>query len=285
MRVIKDISEMQKTADAFRQQSKTIGIVPTMGFLHDGHLSLIEESKNKSDITVVSIYVNPTQFGPNEDFDKYPRDFKRDEQFCKEAGVDIIFYPDHEHMYLSDHFTYIFTDQLASRLCGKSRPVHFRGVTTIVAKLFNIIKPHLAIFGQKDAQQCIIIQRMVDDLNFDVKLFIVATKREPDGLAMSSRNKYLTPKQRNDAAIIYSSLKDAEKLIKNGTNQSDLILESIKNNLQSVPDLKIDYVSIVNKNNLEPVDKIFENTLIAVAVYFGSTRLIDNILINYNLEN
>jgi len=274
MKVIKDIAEMQKTADNLRQQNKIIGFVPTMGFLHEGHLSLIAESRKKSDIIAVSIYVNPSQFGPNEDFDKYPRDFKKDEQLCKEAGVDIVFYPSNDQMYLSDHFTYVNTDQLATKLCGESRPVHFRGVTTIVAKLFNIVKPHFAVFGQKDAQQCIIIQRMVNDLNFDVQLIIVRTKREPDGLAMSSRNKYLSSQQRKNATIIYSSLKQAIELIKDGQNKSELILESINNNLQSVPDLKIDYVSIVNMNNLDPVEIITKNTLIAVGGYFDSTRLI-----------
>jgi len=280
MKVIKDITEMQNASDALRQQNKTIGFVPTMGDLHEGHLSLIQESKKKADVTVVSIYVNPTQFGPNEDFDKYPRDFERDEQLCKEVCVDIVFYPDNEQIYFSDHFTYVITDQLASKLCGKSRPIHFRGVTTIVAKLLNIVKPHFAVFGQKDAQQCILIQRMIKDLNFDVKLIIVPTKREPDGLAMSSRNKYLSQQQRKNASIIYLSLEEANELIKNGKNQSELILESINNNLKSVPDIKIDYVSIVNMNNLEPVKNIAKNTLIAVAVYFDSTRLIDNIIVN-----
>ena len=280
MRVIKDISQMQKIAEDLRQQKKTIGFVPTMGFLHKGHLSLINQSKKIADVTVVSIYVNPTQFSPNEDFDKYPRDFKRDKLLCEMAGVDIVFYPDHERMYLSNHFTYVITDQLASKLCGKSRPTHFRGVTTIVAKLFNIVKPHYAFFGQKDAQQCFIIQRMVNDLNFDVQIIIAPTKREPDGLAMSSRNKYLSSQHRKDAAIIYSSLKKAGELIQSGIKQSKLIMDSIHNNLQSVPDLKIDYVSIVNMNNLEPVENITEQTLIAVAAYFGSTRLIDNIIIN-----
>jgi len=280
MRVIKDIPQMQKIAEDLRQQKKTIGFVPTMGFLHKGHLSLINQSKKIADVTVVSIYVNPTQFSPNEDFDKYPRDFKRDKLLCEMAGVDIVFYPDHERMYLSNHFTYVITDQLASKLCGKSRPTHFRGVTTIVAKLFNIVKPHYAFFGQKDAQQCFIIQRMVNDLNFDVQIIIAPTKREPDGLAMSSRNKYLSSQHRKDAAIIYSSLKKAGELIQSGIKQSKLIMDSIHNNLQSVPDLKIDYVSIVNMNNLEPVENITEQTLIAVAAYFGSTRLIDNIIIN-----
>ena len=280
MRVIKDISQMQKIAEDLRQQNKTIGFVPTMGFLHDGHLGLIEKSKTKSNKTIVSIYVNPTQFGPNEDFDKYPRDFERDEQLCRETGVDIVFYPEHEQMYLTNHFTYVITDQLASKLCGKSRPTHFRGVTTIVAKLFNIVKPHYAVFGQKDAQQCFIIQRMVNDLNFDVQIIIAPTKREPDGLAMSSRNKYLSSQHRKDAAIIYSSLKQAGELIQSGIKQSKLIMDSVHNNLQSVPDLKIDYVSIVNMNDLEPVENITEQTLIAVAVYFGSTRLIDNIITN-----
>lgn len=280
MKVIKNIKEMQRSAEVLRQEGKTIGLVPTMGFLHDGHLSLIKESKNKSDITVVSIYVNPTQFGPNEDFDNYPRDFEQDKQICNNAGVDIIFFPQTEDIYSLQHFTYITTEQLSKKLCGNSRPEHFRGVTTIVAKLFNIVKPHFAVFGQKDAQQCIIIQRMVKDLNFDLNIIIAPIKRESDGLAMSSRNKYLSPQQRKDAAIIYASLSEANKLIKNTEKQSNVILEYINNNLQSVSDLKIDYISVVDMKNLDPVETISKNTLIAVAVFLGSTRLIDNIIIN-----
>jgi len=280
MKVIKDIKEMQSISNALRMQGEIIGFVPTMGSLHEGHLSLIEKIKKESDKTIVSIYVNPTQFGPNEDFDKYPRNFERDEQLCADAGVDMVFYPQNNKMYSTDNFTYVITEQLANKLCGKSRPEHFRGVTTIVAKLFNIVKPHFAVFGQKDAQQCIIIQRMVDDLNFDVKIIIAPIKREADGLAMSSRNKYLSLQHRTNATIINSSLCEANELIKKGEKHSPVILDSIKNNLHSISDLKIDYVSIVNMQNLEPVATITKNTLIAVAVNFDSTRLIDNIIIN-----
>jgi pantoate--beta-alanine ligase len=280
MKVINNIKEMQSTAEDLRRKGKTIGFVPTMGFLHDGHLSLIEEAKKDSDVTIVSIYVNPTQFGPKEDFEKYPRDFEHDEQLCENAGVDIVFYPDNKQMYLDNHFTYVITEQLSNKLCGNSRPGHFRGVTTIVAKLFNIVKPHIAVFGQKDAQQCIIIQRMVEDLNYDINITIAPIKRESDGLAMSSRNKYLSPQHRKDAAIINSSLSKANEIINNGEKQSQVIMQSIKNNLQTIQDLRIDYVSIVNMLNLEPNETITNNTLIAVAVNLGSTRLIDNIIIN-----
>ena len=280
MKVIKDIREMQKFSDSLKKEGRKIGFVPTMGFLHDGHLSLIDESKKNSDITVVSIYVNPTQFSPDEDFDKYPRDFERDENLCKGAGVDVIFYPDEKIMYSDKHKTFIVTEELSNKLCGVSRPEHFRGVTTIVAKLFNIVKPDIAIIGQKDAQQSIIIKRMVEDLNIDIDIFIAPIVRETDGLAMSSRNKYLSLKHRKHAAIIHTALVKANELIKKGEKQSKAIFESIYNHLLSVPDLKIDYVSIVDMNNLEPIEKVGKNTLIAIAVYFDSTRLIDNIIIN-----
>jgi pantoate--beta-alanine ligase len=280
MKVIKEIREMQRTSNSLRKDGQVIGFVPTMGFFHDGHLNLIHESKNKSDVNVVSIFVNPTQFSPNEDFEKYPRNFERDEKLCREAGVDIIFYPSKENMYSSEHYTFVINEQLSNKLCGISRPEHFRGVTTIVAKLINIVKPDIVVFGQKDAQQGIIINRMFQDLNFDVNIIMIPTIREIDGLAMSSRNKYLSPQHRQDATIIYKSLTKAIKLIENGEHQSKIIIESIKNALQSVADLKIDYVSIVDMQNLEPVKSISKNTLIAVAVYFDSTRLIDNIIIN-----
>lgn len=279
MKVIKDIKLMQQTADELRRQGKTIGFVPTMGFLHDGHLSLIQQSKKHADITIVSIYVNPTQFAPNEDFNKYPRDFEHDEHLCQNAGVDIVFYPDNSQMYLENHFTYVITENLASKLCGKSRPDHFRGVTTIVSKLFNIIKPHIAIFGQKDAQQSVIIQKMVRDLNFDIDIKIAPIIRESDGLAMSSRNKYLSTQQRKDAAIINSALKEAKELISNGEEKAQIVQQSITKKLQDISNSKIDYISIVDMQNLEPVEHISKDILIAVAVFIGSTRLIDNIII------
>lgn len=280
MKVIKDIGEMQKFSDSLKKDGRKIGFVPTMGFLHDGHLSLINESKRNSDITIVSIYINPTQFSPNEDFDKYPRDFEHDEKMCKDSGVDVIFYPDEKRMYSNKHKTFVVTDELSNRLCGISRPEHFRGVTTIVAKLFNIVKPDVAIFGQKDAQQSIIIKRMVEDLNIDIDIIIAPIVREAEGLAMSSRNKYLSPKNRKDASIIHSSLLKANELVLNGEKQSKVILNLINNHLVNVSDLKVEYISIVDMNNLDPIENIGKNTLIAIAVYFGSTRLIDNIIIN-----
>lgn len=280
MKVIKDIREMQSISNALKKEGKIIGFVPTMGFLHKGHISLITESKKKSDVTVVSIYVNPTQFSPSEDFEKYPRDFKSDENLCINAGVDIVFYPNGDYMYSDEHKTFVITEELSTKLCGISRPEHFRGVTTIVAKLFNIVNPNIAVFGQKDAQQSIIIKIMVEDLNFDIDIIIVPIVREVDGLALSSRNKYLSEKHRKDAPTIYSALTKAKDLIKEGEKQSKNILDFINKTLLSVPDLKIDYVSIVNMQNFEKVETIGTNTLIAVAVYFDSTRLIDNILIN-----
>lgn len=280
MKVINNISEMQSISDNLRRAGKKIGFVPTMGFLHDGHLSLIKESKINSDVTIVSIYVNPSQFGPNEDFEQYPRDFDSDEKLCKNAGVDIVFYPENQNMYSPQHLTTIGIKNLSNKLCGISRPNHFEGVTTIVAKLFNITKPHIAVFGQKDAQQCIIIKRMVSDLNFDIDIIIAPTIRENDGLALSSRNKYLSNMQRKEASKIYSALTNAKEKIDGGEKSASVIQNIIQESLQTIMDSKIDYLSIVNIENLEPIETIKKSSLIAVAVYIGKTRLIDNIIVN-----
>ncbi|MEJ2544130.1 MAG: pantoate--beta-alanine ligase [Calditrichaceae bacterium] len=206
MKVIKSISEMKEWSDAQREKGLRIGFVPTMGFLHEGHLSLMRIAQEKCDTLVVSIFVNPTQFAPGEDFERYPRNLERDEALCAKEGVKIIFYPSSEKMYPKNHHTYVITEQLSQVLCGKSRPTHFKGVTTIVCKLLNIVKPHIAVFGQKDAQQAIILKRMVADLNMDAELIIAPIVREPDGLAMSSRNKYLDDSQRQEATVLYRSL-------------------------------------------------------------------------------
>jgi pantoate--beta-alanine ligase len=284
MKVIKSIWEMQQTAEKLHMEGKTIGLVPTMGFLHEAHLSLIRICRQKADIVVVSIFVNPTQFAPNEDYKRYPRDFQRDEGLCIQEGVTIIFYPTADTMYPADHITYVVSEKLAQKLCGQSRPIHFRGVTTVVAKLFNIIKPHVAIFGQKDAQQFLIIKRMVEDLNFDVKLIVCPIVREPDGLAMSSRNKYLNPRERDEAGVLSQALNTAKSLIKYGNLNTDDIMFKMRQIIASTPSAEIDYIAIVDFNNLEPVETIVPNTLIALAVYIGNTRLIDNILID-NLES
>lgn len=280
MKVIKSISEMKQWSDAQRSKQLRIGFVPTMGFLHEGHLSLMRIAKEKSDAVVVSIFVNPTQFAPSEDFDRYPRDLDRDSALCEKEGISVIFSPSSEDMYPENHRTYVITDQLSQILCGKSRPTHFKGVTTIVCKLFNIVKPHIAIFGQKDAQQAIILKRMIDDLNMDIEMIIAPIVREPDGLAMSSRNKYLSENERREATLLYQSLKMAEKefgKIKIKNKIKNKMVKMIEENSSG----RIDYVEIVDGETLaEPTQKS-KRILIALAVYFDQTRLIDNILINF----
>jgi len=276
MEVISTIKEMQTQADNLRRSGRKIGFVPTMGFLHEGHLSLIKKAGELSDTVVVSIFVNPTQFGPGEDFEKYPRDFERDEKLAEQAGADIIFYPSTEEMYPENYSTYVNVEGLTHGLCGRSRPGHFRGVTTVVTKLFMCVKPHIAVFGQKDAQQAAVIKRMVRDLNFDINIITAPIIRENDGLAMSSRNKYLSPEQRKEALALYDSLKIAEELIRNGELSPAVIIEKMKERITREPDAKIDYVELVDLETLEPVDRVKERVLAAVAVFIGSTRLIDN---------
>jgi pantoate--beta-alanine ligase len=284
MRIIKQISEMQALSKECRDSGKTIGLVPTMGYLHEGHLSLIRNLRDQCQLLVVSIFVNPTQFGPNEDLAKYPRDFDRDEQLCRAAKVDVIFYPTSLEMYPPDYHTFIQVDQLSEVMCGHSRPGHFRGVATIVAKLVNIIDPELAIFGQKDFQQVVIIQQMVKDLNFRVKILTSPIVREADGLAMSSRNKYLSSEERKLAPVLYQSLLDAEKMCREGVLDPDKILEKMTTLLNKIPQSRIDYISLVDPETLAPVEKIQGKVLIALAVYLGSTRLIDNILIDVSVR-
>ena len=270
---------MQNTADQLRQRGRKIGFVPTMGYLHKGHLSLIRIIKKQCDTIVVSIFINPTQFGPNEDYDRYPRDYKRDEELCRKEGVAIIFYPSAQEMYRENHKTFVVTDDLATRLCGASRPLHFRGVTTIVAKLFNIVKPHVAVFGQKDAQQALILKRMVADLNIDAEMIIAPIIREKDGLALSSRNKYLTDNERSAALVLNTALRKAEHLFKAGEKNAEVVRHTLEQIIASEPAVKLDYLEIVDYETLEKKEMIEENTLIALAAYIGKTRLIDNILI------
>ncbi len=279
MKVIESVSPMMEFSHQLHLQHQQIGLVPTMGYLHEGHLSLIRLAREKSDRVVVSIFVNPSQFAPGEDFAKYPRDFKRDQSLCQQEGVDCIFHPAAAEMYSSAHRTYVVTDKLAAKLCGLSRPTHFQGVTTIVAKLFNIVQPDVAIFGQKDAQQSLIIRRMVADLNFPVQILVAPILRETDGLAMSSRNKYLAPAQRSAAPVLFHALQEAEHLIRMGETSSDKVREVMMAMIQAVPETRLDYLAIVDFQDLEPVQKITSQTLIAVAAYFGTTRLIDNIIV------
>ncbi len=279
MKVINSVPQMQAVSHQLRQQGQIIALVPTMGFLHEGHLSLIRLARQNTGFVIVSIFVNPTQFGPTEDFERYPRDTARDEQLCRNENVDIVFYPDSAEMYPADYKTYIITEKLAGKLCGINRPDHFRGVTTIVAKLFNIVKPQIAVFGQKDAQQAIIIKRMVADLNFDIDLKMAPIVREHDGLALSSRNKYLNDQQRKQAIVLSQALKIAGEMIASGENKIIVIREEMINFINSAHLVELEYLEFVNYDDLEPVEQIVNNTLIAIAARIAETRLIDNIII------
>jgi len=279
MKIITEIADMQEQSELLRKQGKKIGFVPTMGYLHQGHLSLVREAKKRSDVVVMSIFVNPTQFGPNEDFEDYPRDFDRDRELAQAAGCDIIFYPEARQVYPEPYLTYVEVEKITRVLCGASRPGHFRGVTTIVAKLFNMVKPHLAVFGQKDAQQAIVIKRMVKDLNFDIEIVVAPIVREPDGLAMSSRNSYLTPEQRAQAPILYQSLMKAKEMIEAGERNAELIKKHMQAMIRQQPAAVIDYIEIVDTTNLEPLAELHGEVLIALAVKVGKPRLIDNIIV------
>jgi pantoate--beta-alanine ligase len=249
-----------------------------MGYLHKGHMSLVERARKECDIVIVSIYVNPTQFGPNEDLEKYPRDFERDSKLCEEAGTDVIFFPSNEEMYPKRYLTFIEVKGLSKKLCGITRPNHFKGVTTIVAKLLNIIMPDKAYFGLKDYQQYIIVKKMVEDLNMNVEVIGCPTIREENGLAMSSRNSYLNPKEREEATILYKSLKHVKKLLSNGETNPEKIKTEIIDKINKT-DGKIDYVEIVNGKTLDQIKKISKGDVIALAVFFGKTRLIDNVML------
>ncbi len=280
MEVIKSPSEMQQRASAWRREGKVIAFVPTMGYFHEGHLSLMREGRERGDVLVVSIFVNPTQFGPGEDFDRYPRDMERDLRMAEEVGVDVIFAPTVEEMYPEGYQTYVEVEKVTKYLCGLSRPGHFRGVTTVVTKLFNIVKPHVALFGQKDYQQLITIERMVKDLNMDVEIVGMPTVREEDGLAASSRNVYLSPEERKAALSLYRSLRRAEELFSEGVRESQRILEEVKKVLEAEPLVKIDYVHVCDPETLEDIEgPIGERALVAVAAKVGTTRLIDNTLL------
>ncbi len=271
---------MQARSDLVRCEGKTIALIPTMGFLHDGHLSLIKEGRKVGDDVVVSIFVNPTQFGPGEDLESYPRNFERDRELVQEAGADAIFVPDKEDVYTSKFQTYVQLKKLPNHLCGISRPIHFRGVATVVSKLLNIVKPHFAIFGQKDCQQLLVIRQMVLDLNFDIEIIGAPIVREPDGLAMSSRNTYLTPEQRVSALSLNKSLKKAQELIENGATDPAEIIDTAKELITSYPDTVIDYISICDPETLDDIKTIDGHTLMALAVKIGKTRLIDNTMLN-----
>ncbi|WIF94141.1 pantoate--beta-alanine ligase [Caminicella sporogenes] len=278
MKIIHTIKEIREEVKAARRSGKSIGFVPTMGFLHEGHLSLIKKAREENDFVVVSIFVNPTQFGPEEDLESYPRDLERDSRLSEEAGADVIFNPTAEEMYPEGYSTYVEIEgKLTKKLCGISRPGHFKGVTTVVSKLFNIVTPDRAYFGQKDAQQVAVIEQMVRDLNFDVKIVPCPIVREKDGLAMSSRNTYLSKEERKAALILSKTLFKAEEMIKNGERNSTKIRDFIINNIKSEPLANIDYVEIVDAKSLKYLNEIKGDVLIALAVKFGRARLLDNI--------
>lgn len=279
MIIKRNIPELRKQISDWKKQGLRIGLVPTMGFLHEGHLSLVDQIKPHCDRIIVSIFINPKQFGPGEDLERYPRDFERDQQMLESRGADLIFCPDNEVMYPDDYFTYVEVEELGQVLCGRSRPTHFRGVATVVAKLFLITKCDVAVFGQKDYQQALIIQRMVEDLNFDVKIIISPTVREPDGLAMSSRNAYLTAEERERAVCLIQALEKAMALFEFGEVHAARLREEMVKSVLAVPEVRVDYLEVVDAQTLQPIEKVDRRTLLAGAIWLGKARLIDNIII------
>lgn len=279
MKIIDNISRMSTFVKMMKKEGKSIGLVPTMGCLHDGHLSLVRTAKKHTDVVVMSIFINPIQFGAGEDFEKYPRDFKRDEELARTAVVDVIFYPSVKEMYPQDYATYINVEGLTGVLCGASRPGHFRGVTTVVAKLFGIVKPDMAYFGQKDAQQALVIKKMVEDLDMDIDIKILPIVREKDGLAMSSRNIYLSQEERACAPVLYQSLRKAELLVNQGERDPKKIIKAMEEMIRPKASARIDYISIVDTEKLKDVKVVSGEAMIALAVFIGKTRLIDNIIV------
>ena len=274
MKVTTTVLETRQLVRQWKKEGKSIGLVPTMGFLHEGHASLIARARKENDIVVVSDFVNPTQFGPNEDLEAYPRDFERDSALCESLGADLIFHPEPEEMY-HDPCAFVSIDTLSETLCGKTRPIHFKGVCTVVSKLFHIAAPDRAYFGQKDAQQLAIIKKMVLDLNFDVEVVGCPIVREEDGLAKSSRNTYLNPEERKAALCLSKAVKKGQELIQAGCSAED-VLAPMRAIIEAEPLSKIDYVSMVDALTMQPVEKVEKDVLVAMAVYIGKTRLIDN---------
>src|SRR5581483_2050610 len=276
MNVLTSIDEVRCASRAAHRDSKRVGVVPTMGALHEGHLSLVRAAKAHCDVVVVSIFVNPTQFGPNEDYAKYPRTFERDCQMLEQEGADLVFAPTVDEMYPKGAVTYVTVEGMSEKLCGKSRPGHFRGVTTVVSKLFSAVEPDKAFFGQKDAAQVAIIRRMVRDLNLAVEIVVCPIVREPDGLAMSSRNAYLDPQQRKSALALSRSLKQVEDLYQKGEVDATNLIQAGKKTIAQDAAVRLDYLEIVDAETLDPVRTITGPTLVAVAAFVGTTRLIDN---------
>lgn len=273
------IKDVRERVNAWKREGLTVGFVPTMGYLHEGHKSLMQAARANNDKVVVSVFVNPMQFGPNEDLESYPRDFEKDCALCESVGVDLIFHPEPKEIYTDGFCSYVDMNGLTTELCGKSRPIHFRGVQTVVLKLFNIVKPDRAYFGQKDAQQLAVIKRMVKDLNVDTDIVGCPIVREADGLAKSSRNTYLNPDERKAALILSRSLELGRELIENGETDAKAVIKAISDSINTEPLAKIDYVDVVDFETITPVDKIGKSVLVAIAVYIGKTRLIDNFII------
>lgn len=280
MRIVAKIREMKEVASELKSSGLSIGFVPTMGCLHEGHLSLVRESIRRTDRTVVSIFVNPTQFGQREDFKKYPRDLRRDMEVLEKEGVDFVFVPEAEEMYPKDFKTYVEVHGLKDRLCGGSRPGHFRGVCTVILKLFHIVQPDVSFFGQKDAQQAIVLKRMVKDLDMDVEIEVLPIVRDEDGIALSSRNTYLSPEERKAALCLLGSLQEVRSMIEKGERDTKKIIRRMKEIIDKEPLARIDYIEIVGMEKLNPIPWIEREALIALAVFIGSTRLIDNAIID-----
>lgn len=274
MQVTKTVEETRKQIKQWKKEGKTIGLVPTMGFLHEGHASLIRKCREQNDIVVVSDFVNPTQFGPNEDLEAYPRDFERDSKLCESLGADLIFAPSPEDLYHDPH-AFVSIDTLSETLCGKTRPIHFKGVCTVVTKLFHIVAPDRAYFGEKDAQQLAIIRKMVKDLNFDIEIVGCPIVREEDGLAKSSRNTYLNDKERQAALCLSRAVKTGKEVIYTGADAKE-VLNPMKAIIEAEPLARIDYVMMVDALTMQPIEKADRDVLVAMAVYIGKTRLIDN---------
>ena len=282
MQVTKTIEETRKLIKTWKKEGKMIGLVPTMGFLHEGHASLIKRCREENDIVVISDFVNPTQFGPNEDLAAYPRDFARDSELCDSLGADLLFNPEPENMYTDPH-AYVNIDLLSETLCGRTRPIHFKGVCTVVSKLFNIVTPDRAYFGQKDAQQLAIIRKMVQDLNFDIQIVGCPIVREDDGLAKSSRNTYLSTEERKAALCLSRAVKKGQEVIGAGV-KAEVVLGEMCAVIEAEPLAKTDYVSMVDALTMQPVEKVEKDVLVAMAVYIGKTRLIDNFSFQMNVE-
>lgn len=279
MQIAYTVKEVREQVKAWRKEGLSVGLVPTMGYLHEGHASLIKKAVEDNDRVVTSIFVNPTQFAPTEDLEAYPRDMEKDSKLCETLGVDLIFHPEPEEMYAPDFCTWVDMDVLSKTLCGKSRPIHFRGVCTVVSKLFHIVTPDRAYFGQKDAQQLAIIRRMVRDLNMDIEIVGCPIVREEDGLAKSSRNTYLNEEERKAALILSQSIFLGQKMVQEGETDTAKIKAAMVEKIQSEPLARIDYVEIVDGLSMQPVDTVQSPILAAIAVYIGKTRLIDNFIV------